>query len=310
MVRKDRVPHALLFSGQEGVGKKLTAMAFARQLLCQAGTSCGVCSGCRKAEKGVHPDLWVLTGEDSIGVDEVRGNTEKGVRGINREVYEHPIEAKRRVIVIDGAERMTREATNALLKTLEEPPAFNVFVLISASERAIPRTIRSRCARVAFGPLPEPVLRDFFGRELKGDGDRAEMLSAIALGSIATGLFWAKEENFLLRKRLAAVITGKERSYIEATLVAERISANVTALSTYLHFVLSLLRDMYVVSLLGDLSMTVNRDMRGMFDPAAHGRTWIVGAMRSVEQTLADLRYNVNRWALVEDLLLQIMRLR
>jgi DNA polymerase III subunit delta' len=310
MIRKDRVPHALLFSGQEGVGKKLMAMAFAQRLLCLSQTGCGTCMSCRKVEKGVHPDLWLMAGEDSIGVDEVRGSREKGVRGINQEVYEHPMEGRRRVIIIDTAERMTREATNALLKTLEEPPIFNVFILVTASEKDIPRTIRSRCVRVSFGPLPEAALKEFFGQALKGDGERAEMLSAISLGSIATGLFWAREDNLLFRRRLAALIAGREKSYLEATSIAERMSTTLLGLSIYLNFLLSLLRDMFVMALLGDLSMTVNRDMREILETVRHDRAWIVSSMKSVQQALDDLRYNVNRWALVEDLLLQIMRLR
>ncbi|HOE16273.1 MAG TPA: DNA polymerase III subunit delta' [Syntrophorhabdaceae bacterium] len=310
-LKHERMPHAFLFSGQDGIGKKKTAVEFAKHILCEHGTGCGACRACARIDRGTHPDLMILSkqeGEASIGIDLIRGNEEKKVRGVNQEVYEYPYEGKKRVIIIDGAEDLTREAANALLKTLEEPPPFNVFFLITASEEELPHTIRSRCSRIFFTALRQEQLRRYFADVLSIDGHHAETLSSISFGSIGAGVFWNEKENFEMRKRLAELVTGKHKSFINATLLSQRITKNIDGVSIYLSFLLSLFRDIFVLNIYQDSSMIMNRDIREILELGRVDLRWIEESVKRIQETIRIMRYNVNKWLIFENLLLHIMR--
>lgn len=145
LMERGNIPHAFLFCGQEGIGKSKTAMEFTKRLFCQTGTGCGICRPCVKLDRGSHPDLIVIRNEGSIGIDDSRM--------IAKEISEHPFEQDRRVIIIDNAETMTNEAANALLKTLEEPPAHVVFMFATTETHKVPATILSRCQNFEFRRL-------------------------------------------------------------------------------------------------------------------------------------------------------------
>ncbi|MEO8487087.1 MAG: DNA polymerase III subunit delta' [Betaproteobacteria bacterium] len=159
---RDRLHHALLVTGPSGIGKKILALNFAQALLCEtprdAGFACGTCAGCRYVAARTHPDLRVL---DLFDVDEDDGCwktvNEIGIKRVRRltemlEISSH--RAGRRVAVIAPAERMTGEAANALLKTLEEPPPDTTLLLVAHRPGRLLPTVVSRCLRV---PAPMPA---------------------------------------------------------------------------------------------------------------------------------------------------------
>ncbi len=299
VLEKERLPHAFLFAGPEGIGKKKMARAFAQHILCNTRTGCGACRSCIKAERGSHPDMLIIESEDSIGIDQSRS--------IGKEVYEHPYESDRRVIIIDRADTMTHEGTNALLKTLEEPPPFNIFFLVTSSERDIPLTIRSRCAKVGFGPLARQSLKDYFHRTTGMDDKGVELISHIALGSIGSGLFWMEQENLLLRRKLAELVLGKHKGFLHVTLMSEQITKSNKNLAMFLSFLLSLFRDMSVVGTCREASMVINRDVKELLETHPVDLKWVAASMKRIQETVAILRYNINRLLAVETLLMNIM---
>jgi DNA polymerase III subunit delta' len=307
-LKKGRMPHAFLFSGQEGIGKKLLAIELAKRIFCEKGNGCGECRACLKIERGSHPDLLFVEGENSIGINLIRRDKEKKIRGINEEVYEYPYESDMRVIIIDKADTMTHEAANALLKTLEEPPLFNLFFLVTSSEKDIPLTIRSRCARVAFTSLTSDDLRQYFLRVFNMDEERAQLFSYISHGSIGCGLFWMEEDNFLLRRKLTELIIGHNRSFLNTTLISEKITQTNRQLSMYLSFLLSLFRDMFILNQSRDVSMVINRDVRELLEWEMVDLKWVEYSMRRIQETIRIMRYNVNKWLIFENLMLHIMR--
>ena len=217
LVERGKLPHALLFAGPRGIGKRTLALGLVKHLFCEKGTACNVCRPCRNLAAGHHPDLALLEGETSIKIDELRE--------IRKEVFEPPYEAPVRVILIDNGEVMTREAANALLKTLEEPPPSNLFIIVTSREQEIPLTVRSRCMRIRFGPLSTDTVRAYYERALKLPEERAEALAAVSNGSIAAGLFWMDEEHSRMRQQVAALLMGEKRPFTKAALVAERMTA-------------------------------------------------------------------------------------
>lgn len=149
---QNRLAHAYLFAGPEEVGKKTTALAFARRVLCEKYEHCGACDSCTQWKKSkettiTHPDFLLITpaGEGlrrNIGIEQAR--TARHFLELT------PQTGSRKMLIIDDAERLTHEATNALLKKLEEPSSRMVMVLVSAEPWALLPTIRSRCVAVRF----------------------------------------------------------------------------------------------------------------------------------------------------------------
>jgi DNA polymerase-3 subunit delta' len=203
---------------------------------------------------------------------------------------------------------MTREAANALLKTLEEPPPYNVFFLITSAEKDIPITIRSRCMKISFSPLQEKYLKQYFEEVLGIDEGSASLLSRISYGSIGSGEFWMKGNNLHLRHSIAQLVTGKSRSFVNTTLISEQVTKTDDDLSMFLAFLLSLFRDMLIVREQNEVSAAINRDMREFLHWKSGDLQWLDGAIKKVQETMTTMRYNVNRWLLFENMLLHITR--
>jgi DNA polymerase III subunit delta' len=285
------IPHAFLFYGQEGIGKKLVAKEFAKHLFCGNGIACGQCNPCIKLERGSHPDLILIEGDDSIGIDQSRM--------LSKEICEYPYESEKRVIIIDRAETLTREAANAL---------YNHFFLITSAEKEIPPTIRSRCNRVFFTPLSREQLRQYFLQRPDTDEEKANLLADISYGSIGCGLFWAENDNFLLRRMIIELITGNNTSFVKASSIAEKIAKTNMGLGMYLAFLLSFFRDLLVVKHSQDLTMIVNRDVKEFLDWQKADTQWVENTIKRIQETTAIMRYNVNKWLAFENLLFQVMR--
>jgi DNA polymerase-3 subunit delta' len=176
LLSANRVPHALVFSGPEGVGKRHAADVFARAIFCrgEAVVPCGSCDPCRKIARGALPDLIhveVPEGRTRILIDQVRE--------IERIVAYHPFSGDVRVIIIDPADLMTEDAAAAILKTLEEPPSGTHFILVTSRASSLPPTILSRCQKVRFSPLAPEVIAEILGGDQKAN-EAADM----ARGSI------------------------------------------------------------------------------------------------------------------------------
>ena len=161
-VHTGNTPHALLFTGPSGAGKKTAGLLLAKALLCKNSIlPCNQCPSCKKIEGLAHPDLWVLSVSDTskkgeITIDQIRENILDGL-------YYRPFEGNRRVILIPEAHKMNIAASNALLKALEEPPSGTYFILTAPSASNVISTIRSRCQKLRFIPLTETALSILFG---------------------------------------------------------------------------------------------------------------------------------------------------
>lgn len=148
----DRLPHALLFTGPESVGKYLTAKTLAGALLCKSSDApCGVCQACRMVEEESHPDLVIVRAEKmNIKIEQIRA--------MQKELALSPYMADCRVCIIDDADKMAPVAANSLLKTLEEPVGRVVFILVTSKRYQMLDTIRSRCMLIAFGAISSASL--------------------------------------------------------------------------------------------------------------------------------------------------------
>jgi DNA polymerase III subunit delta' len=186
---RERLSHAYLLAGAAGIGKKLFARKLAQALLCPhrepaSLDACRNCPNCTRFDAGTHPDYHELgcpEGKREIPVESFVGDLEhRGRQGLCHELSLRPMAGDRKVAVIDDAHLLNRESGNSLLKTLEEPPARCLIVLITAQEDSLLPTIRSRCQLVRFPHLSEEDMRDLLSSQIEAV-DEATIRHAIRL---------------------------------------------------------------------------------------------------------------------------------
>ncbi len=170
-IAQDKVSHAYLIHGETRSGKEFVAKIFAQALQCgemKDGEPCQECRSCKQAMSGIHPDIIAVSHDmpNTIGVDDVRDK-------INNTVLIKPYSSRYKIYIIENAEKMTAQAQNALLKTLEEPPAYAVFLLLTASMEAMLPTIVSRCVVLHMKPVQDEEMRRYLMRDLKVPDYRA-----------------------------------------------------------------------------------------------------------------------------------------
>ncbi|NPA58015.1 MAG: DNA polymerase III subunit gamma/tau [Aquificae bacterium] len=161
-IKLDRLSHAYIFAGSRGLGKTTIARIITKCLNCEKGITdqpCGKCENCLEIEKGSFPDMYEIDAASNRGIDDIRA--------LRDNVSYAPIKGRYKVYIIDEAHMLTREAFNALLKTLEEPPPNNLFILATTELHKIPDTIRSRCQTFIFRPPTKSQIKEYLKRILE-----------------------------------------------------------------------------------------------------------------------------------------------
>ena len=195
-VVEGRFNDPLLLVGEDGVGRRFSALQAIKEIFCERDREPGCqCGGCFKIDRGCHPDLTTIsTPEDKwIKVETIRETNELAWKG--------PMLASRRFIVVDGADGMTNEASNALLKTLEEPPPATRFILITESYQRVIPTIRSRCGRISYRPLPDSFVQSVVHRFEK-DLVKASIYARMGEGSVGRSTSYSGVGRLALRDRV------------------------------------------------------------------------------------------------------------
>ena len=255
-----QVPHAWLFFGPDGVGKELAAVGLAQALTCPEApfVGCGACSSCLRVKKGNHPDVTWLMPEDELVRRGLAGKSDftsspsrdiriEQVRRLQERLSLRPLEAAHKVALLIGAHAMNPPAQNALLKTLEEPPRDTVLILVSSAPDKLLPTIRSRCSKAGFGPLPVHFIAERVVALKKGVGQAAaEQVAAMAGGSRARALELdpdALAERRELVGRFEALDRGDARGWLQ---LAESMGEDRRSAEVALEVLQAWLRDVAV----------------------------------------------------------------
>ncbi len=192
-IKSGKISHAYIINGDRAAGKEYIAVIFARALQCENGGTnpCEECHSCKQALSGNHPDIIRVTHEKpgSIGVDDIREQ-------INDSVYVKPYSGKYKVYIVNEAEKMTTQAQNALLKTLEEPPEYVVILLLTTNVNMLLSTIQSRCVVLNMKPVPDELVKKFLVEELEIQPYKADVCVAFARGNVGKARLLAMSEEF------------------------------------------------------------------------------------------------------------------
>lgn len=194
---RNRTPHAYLFCGMKGVGKKTTALVVAKAMNCQKSRfdACDTCPSCLKIDHRNHPDVIRIETEGQfIRIQEIRD--------LQDQMKFRPFEGGKRVFILVDADKMNSTAANALLKTLEEPTRNNFLILISSRPYQLPVTILSRCQHLRFNPLNRETVFQYLQERLSIASDSARMLASSSGGSIGRALEMIDEDYLSLRNQM------------------------------------------------------------------------------------------------------------
>ena len=294
---------AYLFVGPTGIGKTLTALAFTKALNCKIGgpDSCDRCSSCRKIDHLNHPDVRVITPEEgSIKIEQIRDLK----RGAGYKLFE----GKKKVWIIEGADKFTLEAANSLLKVLEEPPPDVVFILISETQEKLLPTILSRCEIIRFFPLSSKALHSIVAVYLPPDSPKANLIKKLARGRVGEVLSLIKDESILKMRDAVLDILSKKISLEDIfQWVSKWKDYGTTELERILDVIMFWFRDLLILKQ-GISRRVVNYDRMEELKNQKETYSYdsIKEAIETVERTKGYLKCNVNQSLALEAMWLKL----
>lgn len=302
-----KVSHAYILTGEAGMGRKSIANAFAMTLLCEKGGSepCMVCHSCKQVLGGNHPDLIYVTHEKpaSIGVDDIREQ-------INDTIMIRPYSSYYKIYIVDEAEKMTVQAQNALLKTIEEPPSYAVILLITTNQEAFLPTILSRCIQLKLKPLKDFTVKSYLTEHLHVPDKEAEVCAAFARGNLGKAIHLSSSDEFKeLYQKVMSVI--KSVGDMDITMLLDcirEIKDQKFEMNDMLDLMQLWFRDVLMFKVTKDMNLLIFRDeykaineMGQKYDYAG-----LEEILNAIDLARTRLEANVNMELAMELLLLTI----
>lgn len=307
-IKLDKVSHAYLINGERYMGKEWIARIYSMALQCERpeGTEpCQECRSCKQALGDNHPDIRFITHEkpNTIGVEEIRNQ-------INADVAVKPYSGPKKIYIVGEAEKMTVQAQNALLKTLEEPPGYAVILLLTANADSLLPTIISRCVLLHMKPVADQKIRSYLMESLGMPDYKADLCVAFARGNPGKAKLLAASEEFeKVKEEAVALLKNIGNMEIHEMLQAiKKIQEFPFEISDYLDLLSVWYRDVLILKATQDVSHLIFREELPHIKRVAD--TWayegIEEVIRALEKAKIRLSANVNFELTMELLLLAI----
>lgn len=305
-IRLDKVSHAYIFYGEDGIGKSFVADIFAAALQCEefSGEPCDMCKSCMQAAGGNHPDIIRVTHEKAtIGVDDIRSQ-------LNNDIAVKPYSSRYKIYIIDEAQKMTEAAQNALLKTIEEPPEYAVIILLTDNLNVFLPTILSRCVMINMKPVGQARIKEHLMKECGVPDYQAELAATFAAGNLGRAIRYAASEDFVRRRDdvLHLVKYIDEMKISEVMEYLKHLSEDKAAIGDYLDLMLLWYRDVLLFKATRETSKVVYKEELLTLQKQAAGKSFealdnIIEAFGTLK---SRLNANVNFDTAVELLLLAL----
>ena len=306
-VENNRVSHAYILNGERGSGKKMLANLFAMTLLCETGDNepCGKCHSCKQAESGNHPDIIRVTHEkpNSISVDDIRTQ-------VNNTVDIKPYQGPYKVYIIPQADMMTPQAQNAILKTIEEPPSYAVFLLLTENAETLLPTINSRCVMLKLRNIKDTLIKKYLMENLEIPDYKADMCTAFAQGNMGRAIMLANSDHFNeIREEAVQLLKHiSEMALNEIVAAVKNISVYKLEITDYLDIIMIWYRDVLLYKATKEIDKVVFKDQLQSIKEQARKSSYegIELILESLEKAKARLKANVNFDLVMELLFLTI----
>lgn len=306
-VENNRVSHAYILNGERGSGKKMLANLFAMTLLCETGDNepCGKCHSCKQTESGNHPDIIRVTHEkpNSISVDDIRTQ-------VNNTVDIKPYQGPYKVYIIPQADMMTPQAQNAILKTIEEPPSYAVFLLLTENAETLLPTINSRCVMLKLRNIKDTLIKKYLMENLEIPDYKADMCTAFAQGNMGRAIMLANSDHFNeIREEAVQLLKHiSEMELNEIVAAVKNISVYKLEITDYLDIIMIWYRDVLLYKATKEIDKVVFKDQLQSIKEQARKSSYegIELILESLEKAKARLKANVNFDLVMELLFLTI----
>lgn len=302
----NKVSHAYIFHGEEGMGKKILATAFAKTLQCEEGgiISCDRCKSCMQMESGNHPDvIWVTHEKASIGVDDIRLQ-------VNADIQVKPYNSPYKVYIINDADKLTEQAQNALLKTMEEPPEYAVILLLVSNISVILPTILSRSVVLNLKTIEKQLIKDYLMKQHHVPDYMANVASGFSGGNVGKAIKYATSEDFEQMKSNVLHIL----KYIDQMELYEIVSglkfltANKNNIEDYIDLMIMWYRDVLMFKATMDADLLLYKEELSYINKQANIRSYegVEKILKAMEKAKIRLKANVNFDIAIELMLLSI----
>lgn len=311
----DKVSHAYILTGEDGTGKNMLANAFAMTLQCEnmqnhngmqlkQVNACGKCKSCLQATSDNNPDIIRVTHEKaSIGIDDIRIQ-------VNNDILIKPYSSNYKIYIIDEAEKLTEQAQNALLKTIEEPPKYAVILLLTNNLNALLPTILSRCVTLKLKSVDKDHIKDLLMSKYQIPDYQAELSTVFAQGNVGKAILYASSDSFAEIKEdvlhLLKYIDNMELYEIIDAL--KKIAENKSQINDYLDLMILWYRDVLLFKVTKDMNQLIYKSEYQNISKQAsiHSYEGIEAIIEAIEKAKVRLSANVNIDIVMELMLLTI----
>ncbi len=306
-IRMEKVSHAYILNGENNAGKKMIAEAFAMALQCEAqgDEPCMECRSCRQAKDHNQPDIIYVTHDkpNVISVDDIR-------QQLNNDIVIKPYSSKYKIYIVDEAEKMNIQAQNALLKTIEEPPAYGIILLLTTNADSFLPTILSRCITLNLKSVNEDLIKSYLMKKYQIPDYQADVCAAFAQGNVGKAIQLAASDEFNELKTSAISVVKKleDMDLYELNQLIKQINEFKPKIREFLDLLTLWFRDVLYMKATNDVNNLIFKDEVYDIKKQAAKRSYsgIETILQVLEQSRVRLNANVNFDLVIELLLLTI----
>ncbi len=306
-ISMNKVSHAYIFNGGLGSGKKMMAQIFAKTLQCECHgiEPCNECHSCKQVDTGNQPDIiWIKHEKpSSIGVDDIR---EQLIADMQIKPYSSPY----KIYIIDEAEKLTQQAQNAILKTIEEPPEYGIIILITTNADVFLQTILSRCVKLDFRPVDDATVAQYLKDNYDVTDYEVKFATAFSQGKIgrAQTIVTSKEFAQLKDEVIHVVKYAKEMTTAEIMSEVKNIANYKLTIEDYLDLMAMWYRDVLVFKSTNNANLIIFKNELSLIRSQAQTCSYegLEDILNSIDKVKIRLKANVNFDLVIELLIMAI----